>query len=146
MKRGRMALCFMVVLLVLGGIDSLSAQSAGGVSNLPGITTKDPYPNGCVDCHKDAGSGKDYRVLTMLAKISTHPKIDKIVKVVPDDCLMCHKAGPKPPVFSQVMHKAHFEKPATNTFVTTYTGSCLNCHSLDQSTGAMNVKSGPKNW
>jgi hypothetical protein len=85
-------------------------------------------------------------VIAELAKINGHPKIDKIVKVVPKDCLICHKGGPKPPSFNQAMHKVHFEKPAENPFVTEYKGACLNCHSLDFDTGEMSVKSGPKNW
>jgi hypothetical protein len=142
MKRGKPVLCLAVCLMIFGGVAVLSAQSA----DLPGITTKDANPNGCVDCHIDQGGGKDYRVIAELAKISGHPKVDKIVKVVPKDCLICHKAGPKPPVFSQAMHRVHFEKPTENAFVTAYKGACLNCHTLDLATGVMSVKSGPKNW
>ncbi|MGA2379619.1 MAG: hypothetical protein ABSG85_09945 [Spirochaetia bacterium] len=146
MNRGRTVLCLVVGLAIFGGAAALSAQSAGGTPFLPGVAAKDPFPNGCVDCHKDQGDGKDSTVIAELAKINGHPKIDKIVKVVPKDCLICHKGGPKPPSFNQAMHKVHFEKPAENPFVTEYKGACLNCHSLDFDTGEMSVKSGPKNW
>jgi hypothetical protein len=146
MTRGRTALCLAAGLAIFGGGGVLSAQSAGDRPFLPGVAAKDPFPNGCVDCHIDQGDGKDSRVTAELAKINGHPKIDKIVKIVPKDCLICHKAGPKPPVFNLAMHKVHFAKPSENAFVTAYKGACLNCHSLDLSTGQMSVKSGPKNW
>ena len=146
MNRGRTVLCLVVGLAIFGGAAALSAQSAGATPFLPGVAAKDPFPNGCVDCHKDQGDGKDFTVIAELAKINGHPKIDKIVKVVPKDCLICHKGGPKPPAFNMAMHKVHFEKPAENRFVTEYKGACLNCHSLNLDTGEMSVKSGPKNW
>ena len=146
MKRGGIVLCLVAGFAILGGTVAVSAQAAGDAAYLPGITSKDAFPNGCVDCHTNQGEGKDYRITAELAKINGHPKVDKIVKVVPKDCLMCHKAGPKPPVFSQAMHMVHFQKPTENPFVTVYKGACLNCHSLDLATGEMSVKSGPKNW
>jgi len=146
MKRGRTVLCLVVGLAVFGGTVAVSAQSAADSAFLPGITTKDEHPSGCVDCHISQGEGKDYRVPAELAKITGHPKIDKIVKTVPKDCLICHKNGPKPPVFSQAMHKVHFRNPKGNAFIAVYKGACLNCHSLDIDTGVMSVKSGPKNW
>jgi hypothetical protein len=146
MKRGRTVLCLVLGLAAFGGIGALSAQSAADSAFLPGITSKDPFPNGCVDCHKDQKDGKDFRVIAELANISGHPKIDKIVKVVPKDCLLCHKGGPKPPAFNQAMHKVHFRNPKESAFVTVYKGACLNCHSLDLDTGVMSAKTGPKNW
>jgi hypothetical protein len=146
MKRGRTVLCLVLGFAVFGGIGALSAQSAADQAFLPGITSKDPFPNGCVDCHKDQRDGKDFRVIAELANISGHPKVEKIVKTVPKDCLICHKTGGKAPEFNTVMHRVHFAKPAENAFVTAFKGSCLNCHTLDQATGTMNVKTGPKNW
>jgi hypothetical protein len=37
---------------------------------LPDLTVADEHPNGCVDCHKNQGEGKDYRLNVSLAKIS----------------------------------------------------------------------------
>jgi hypothetical protein len=147
MKRGRTVLCVVAGLVILGGAGvALTAASAGDAPFLPGITAKDENPNGCVDCHKNLGEGKDYRVIAELANVKGHPKIDKIVKTVPKDCTMCHKAGGKVPELNLVIHKVHYRKPAENVFVNVYKGACLNCHSLDADTGAMGVKSGPKNW
>jgi hypothetical protein len=113
---------------------------------LPGITVADEHPNGCVDCHKNQGAGKDYRLNVSLAQIQGHPKIDAIVKTLPDSCLICHKEGGKAGALNIVLHKAHYEKGAENHFVQFYQGACLNCHKLDVATGKMTVKSGPKNW
>lgn len=140
MTRGRTVLCLVIGLAVFGGIGALSAQE------LPGITSKDSYPNGCVDCHKDQRDGKDFRVIGELANVSGHPKVEKIVKTVPKDCFICHKTGGKAPEFNLVMHRVHFEKPAANAFVTAFKGACLTCHALDQGTGVISVKIGPKNW
>ena len=90
MNRGRTILSLVAGLALFGGAVALSAQSV----DLPGITTKDAYPNGCVDCHVALGGDKAPLVTAELAKVSGHPKIDKIVKTVPKDCAtLCHKVG-----------------------------------------------------
>ncbi len=144
MKRGRKILSLVAGLALFGGTAALSAQSV----DLPGITTKDAYPNGCVDCHVAAGGDKSSPLVTAeLAKVSGHPKIDKIVKTVPKDCsTLCHKLGGKAPAFNLVMHKAHFGKPSENRFVTVNKGACLTCHAFDPDAGGMAEKSGPRNW
>ena len=143
MKRGRTVLLLAAALAFLGGAVALSAQSA----DLPGLTTKDDYPHGCVDCHNGLGGDRAPLVTAELAKISGHPKIDKLVKTVPNDCVtLCHKVGGKGPVFNLAMHTVHFQKPAENRFVTVNEGYCLDCHFLNVATGEMNEKSGPRNW
>ena len=146
MKLRKTVFCVVVGLMIFGGGFGLSAQSTGPEAPfLPGITVKDPYPDGCIDCHKDEGGGKDFRLNTELSKLNGHPKIDNIVKTVPKDCLICHKGGPKPPALGQSLHMVHFQKPSENVFVTQFKGACLNCHSLDLATGVTSLKSGPKN-
>ena len=140
----RIVLCLLAVsVFSLGVLLPMGAQDAKPY--LPGITIPDDHPNGCVDCHKNLGEGKDYRLNVSLAQ-SGHPKIDTIVKVIPETCFMCHKAGPKPPALSPLLHKAHYAKGADSAFVKVYQGACLNCHKLDLATGKMSVKSAPKNW
>lgn len=142
----RIAFGVVAALTLLGGAVTLSAQAAGGAPFLPGLTSKDEHPNGCVDCHTNQGEGKDYRLPAELAKIKGHPKIEKIVKTVPKDCTMCHKESGKVPALNLVLHKVHYARPADNAFVNFYKGACLNCHALDVDTGDMSVKSGQKNW
>ena len=112
---------------------------------LPGVTVTDEHPNGCVDCHKVSGSN-DYRLNVSLAEIEGHPKIDAIVKNLPQDCMMCHKAGTTAGPLSDIAHRNHYSNPANNAFITTYKGACLNCHSINPGSGKMALKSGPKNW
>jgi nitrate reductase cytochrome c-type subunit len=81
-----------------------------------------------------------------MEQLAKHPKVDKVVKVVPNDCLKCHKEGTKSGSLSDLTHKNHFGNPAENYFVTTYKGDCLNCHTLDMNTFKMGIKSGPANW
>jgi len=121
--------------------------AAAGMAFLPGLTSTDEHPKGCVDCHVDAVGGKDFRLNAVLAAIKGHPNIAKVVKILPKDCTMCHKEGSKVPALGFVLHKAHFgPDPAKSAFVANYQGSCLNCHKLDLATGAMTLKSGPTNW
>ncbi len=112
---------------------------------LPGVTVTDEHPNGCVDCHKLSG-GDDHRLNVELAKLSGHPKVDAIVKNLPQDCLMCHKEGAKAGALNLITHRDHSRNPGDNHFVTAYQGACLNCHSVNPDSGEMIVKSGPKNW
>jgi 3,4-dihydroxy 2-butanone 4-phosphate synthase/GTP cyclohydrolase II len=51
---------------------------------LPGITSNDPNPDGCVSCHKGEMSLKN-----KLAELK-HRSIDGKVTVVPTDCNSCH--------------------------------------------------------
>jgi hypothetical protein len=98
LKRRRIVLCVVAGLVIFGGTVALSAQSAGGTPFLPGVAAKDPFPNGCVDCHKDQGDGKDSTVIAELAKIKVadtptyaHPVIagNKIFVKDQDTLAMC---------------------------------------------------------
>jgi hypothetical protein len=147
MKNARKALLvlldaagFVVAALVLMAADNAKPPY------LPGITVTDEHPNGCVDCHKSQGEGQDFRLNVSLAKLGKHPKIDAIVKKLPEDCMMCHKEGGKVAALNIMLHKAHYEKGAESPFIKFYQGACLNCHKLDAASGKMSVKSGPKNW
>ena len=113
---------------------------------LPGVTVTDEHPNGCVDCHALAGEGRDYRLNTEVAKVEGHPKIDAIVKTVPNDCLLCHKEGTQAGPLNLITHRVHYRHPNDNAFIRVYRGACLNCHKVNPGSGVMSVKSGPKNW
>ena len=129
----------------LAGIVLILGAAADSSVWLPGITSKDDTPNGCVDCHKALGK-EDDRLPVLLGKIKDHPDVTRIVKKVPTDCMICHKAGSKVAPLNIFLHKVHYANPAGNAFVTTNKGSCLNCHSLDAASGEMKIKSGPSNW
>ncbi len=131
--------------LLAAGVPLLTAQ-ANTAPFLPGITAKDEHPNGCVSCHVNAGADKDYRLTVELAGVKNHPKIDKLVNVVPGDCLKCHKEGAKAGALGFVAHRNHYRNPKENVFIKVYQGACLNCHTVNPETGVVSVKSGPKNW
>ena len=145
MKTRRIILGFCLLAGFLAVVVTLMAATAPLVL-LPGITSKDENPNGCVDCHKILANKQDYRLTISLAQVKGHPDITKIVKKVPSDCAMCHKAGSNAPALNTLVHKVHYSQPLENPFIATYKGSCLNCHSLDAASGEMKVKSGQSNW
>lgn len=129
------------VLLLCGA----SAWAQTAAANLPGITTKDPYPMGCVSCHLNE-KGQDRRVATwLMQQVKTHPNV-KSLKTIPDDCMVCHVQGGTAAPMNTVMHKSHYINLGKNGFVQFYGGLCLSCHALNQSTWATVVKSGPRNW
>ena len=87
---------------------------------LPGITVTDDHPNGCVDCHKNQGEGKDYRLNVSLAQVEGHPKIDAIVKKLPQDCMMCHKEGgkvsrPQPHAAQSALREGRAKAPSSSS-------------------------------
>ncbi|MBN1411589.1 MAG: hypothetical protein JW969_12145 [Spirochaetales bacterium] len=147
MKKITRVLFFIVFFVVISGAALLLMSATKKEPPfLPGITVKDDHPNGCVDCHKKINDKLDYRLNVSLGKLEGHPKIDKIVKNVPKDCFMCHKEGAKAGKLELILHKAHFHNPKDNHFISNYNGACLNCHSFDEKTGSMPVKTGSKNW
>lgn len=146
-KRRLLALAALLSVAFLAALFILTAAADSTAAYLPGITSKDDYPNGCVDCHKKESDKNDYRLITALAQIKGHPDVAKIVKKVPNDCALCHKGGSgKAPALSNLVHEVHFTNAAKNAFVTVYKGACLNCHQLTVDTGDMKVKSGAANW
>ena len=135
-------------ILLVGAVATATVFLVAADNNkpyLPGVTVTDEHPGGCVDCHKVSGND-DYRLNVELANLSGHPKIDAIVKNVPQDCLMCHKEGAKAGPLNLITHRDHYHNPGDNAFINFYQGACLNCHSVSPGSGKMAVKSGPKNW
>jgi hypothetical protein len=142
--KGFLSVFIVVLVLLLGTICAVSADDA--VVKLSGITITDEHPNGCVDCHVNAGGGNDYRLNVELKALKGHPDVTKMVRNVPQDCAMCHKPNVPAGALNTQTHRLHYQNPDENHFVTGYQGECLACHSLNINTGIMTVKSGPKNW
>jgi hypothetical protein len=136
----------LVLAAMVAIVVALSAAAAGTTPFLPGITVKDENPNGCVDCHRNAGAGKDSRLnVSLPANVKGHPDIAKVMKSLPADCAMCHAAGRTAAPLQQVIHQAHYRDPAKNAFVTANQGACLHCHTLSTE-GVAGVKAAAKNW
>jgi hypothetical protein len=145
-----------------------AALQGTAVRQIPGITTKDPYPNGCVDCHVAQKDG-DMRMSTLMAKWISAPSPALVEKAraasavparikgkhlpvtnvkanVPQTCLAaCHKKGSTiAPPFAKLMHTIHLVGGGQNRFMTANRGECTHCHKLDQKTGTWKVASGPE--
>lgn len=132
---------------------------------IPGITAKDAFPNGCVDCHTATSKGGDTRISTLMSKWTAavdpalvaqakasaadpakvkgkHPPVPKPGGNVPQGCLtVCHKKGSTiAPPFATLIHNVHLIG-AKNQYLAAFQGECTHCHKLDQKTGAWRIPS-----
>jgi hypothetical protein len=135
----------LAVLVVVAGAAVFSWAQEGAVK-IRGVNAPDEHPNGCIDCHRDAGEGRDYRLNVSLKEIAGHPDITSIVKVLPKDCGICHRPDVPAGALNHITHRVHYQNPDENHFISAYQGSCLECHSLNVATGVMGMKEGDKNW
>lgn len=90
--------------------------------------SSDEKPEGCVSCHTKVSEEKDYSLTAELTAMSDefgHPKMDI---QGPEQCQMCHPDGEIS--FDKVAHKIHLTGGEENHFITSYEGSCLQCHAL----------------
>jgi hypothetical protein len=129
--------------LALGLQDTTKPQDR--TAKVPGVTAKDPFPQGCVSCHVKLPDGRDVRLNNAIKLVKGHPDIAKIVAVVPTDCKKCHFAGGEKGL-EKILHKMHYGKQEKSIYVQEFGEGCLNCHTVALKTGKMTVKSAPKNW
>ena len=143
-----------------------AAAQASATRQIPGITAKDLFPNGCVDCHV-AGKDGDMRISTLMASWTTavkapllekskaasadaskikgkHLPVPNVKANIPQSCLAaCHKKGSTiAPAFGQLLHVIHLTGGSQNRFLTANQGECTHCHKLDPKTGAWRIASG----
>ena len=160
------ALLFAAVLGTVAAGQTPVASQAPAIRQIPGITAKDAYPNGCVDCHV-VGKDGDTRMSALMTKWTNavpaalveqakaasvdpskikgkHPSMPNLKANVPQTCLaVCHKTGSTiAPPFGQLVHVIHLVGGSQNRFLTAYQGECTHCHKLDQKTGMWKVASG----
>lgn len=131
--------------IALCGLQAATTEAQKPAPGLPGVTAKDPFPEGCVSCHVKLPDGRDMRLNAALKAVEGHPSVTAMVKSAPADCKKCHTKASGMGL-ELVLHKAHYGKGEKSHFVQEFGGSCLACHALDVKTGKMTVKSGPKNW
>lgn len=110
------------------------------VAYLPGITSNDSNPEGCVSCHKGSDTLK-----SMLDTLK-HRKLDDTVVMIPEDCKSCHSEEEGLESMAAIAHSMHYASGSKSDFVVKHQGSCLNCHALATGSGEVSVKSGKKNW
>ena len=144
-------------------------QAPPPARKIPGITTEDAFPRGCVDCHinypqmnVDARLSSLMKVWTtsvdtaLLAKAQAsaprgvtlkgkHPPVAFALKNIPASCLTCHsKKSTLAPPFSQLLHSIHLTGGDQNHFMTMFQGECTHCHKLNRSTGEWTMPSSPE--
>ena len=144
-------------------------QGAPSARKIPGITAKDPYPNGCVDCHINHVDKKmDLRFSTLmklwsekvepklLAKAEAsgptglvlkgkHPKFPGVLKDIPAKCAVCHgKSSKTAPPFADLIHNIHLTGGEENDYLKVFQGECTFCHKLNQKTGRWSTPSAPE--
>lgn len=128
------------VVLAFGGGMCAGQAAAEDLPDLPGITSPDEAPEGCVSCHKGAMSLK-----SKLAALK-HREIDDKVQVIPDDCKSCHSEDQGLESMAMIAHSMHYASISNSEFITKHKGSCLNCHMMATGSGEVTIKSGAKNW
>ena len=149
--------------------DAQPPQGPPPARNIPGITAKDPYPNGCVDCHINYVDMKmDTRFSTLmklwsekvepklLAKAEAagptglvlkgkHPKSPAVLKDIPAKCVVCHgKSSKTAPPFANLIHSIHLTGGEENHYLKAFQGECTFCHKLDRKTGRLTMPSAPE--
>jgi len=157
-----------MIFMAQGREERQSEPAPSAARKIPGITTRDAYPNGCVDCHiNHVEINIDPRFSTLLKqwkekvepKILTkaqasapkgvtlkgkHPNATGSLKNVPAGCQTCHsKESKTAPSFSRMMHLLHYTGAEENPFLTEYQGECTHCHKLNLLTGEWEIPSGP---
>jgi hypothetical protein len=150
---------------VAPGTGLLLALQAPAGRQIPGITSPDAFPNGCVDCHV-AGKDTDTRLSTLVGKWTSavppalvdkakgasttpakiagkHPAVPNVKANIPQSCMaVCHKKGSTiAPAFGQLLHAIHLVG-TPNKFLTVNQGECTHCHKLDKKTGAWKLPAG----
>ena len=119
-----------------------STADSADQATLAGEPGPGPYVRGCVDCHTEGGAENLGALLAGMG----HKNVDKMTESVPGDCAECHSDDGGYSLLSELSHMFHYDDPARNVFIRDYGGNCLHCHALDAGTGAITVKTGPKNW
>lgn len=155
------------LLTLLMTVTRAAAPDAPAVRSIPGVTTVDTHPHGCVSCHIDMPDiGVDARFSTAIriwerevpsklmaiAQRATspgvtlqgkHPPVPLPLADIPSSCMACHGADSESaPPFNRLLHLAHYSGGGENHFLTQFGGECTLCHKMDPETGAWTLPSG----
>jgi len=134
--------------------------------SIPGLTSADPYPEGCVGCHINMPElGIDARLSTVLKQLGEqvpppllstarkaidpkavlagrHPPVPFAFRDIPQACILCHRSlAGTAPVFSRLMHLIHLTGGDNNRFLGQFQGECTLCHKLDLNSGVWSLPS-----
>ncbi len=134
---------------------------------IPGLTSEDKFPNGCVDCHINMPDiNQDERISTLMSRWTenvetkllekaqsvasdiklkgVHPPAKESLGDIPSACLNCHSSTSKnaAPPFAALLHLIHLTGGDENHFMTIFQGECTHCHKINVATGRWTIPSG----
>lgn len=158
---------FLLIFPVTGPAEEGGPPPSPPARKIPGITTEDAFPRGCVDCHiLMPEANMDVRLSThlnqwvekvdpkILAKAQTyappgvtlkgkHPAVPNALKDIPAGCISCHGKGSKmAPPLDRMLHGLHLTGGEENVFLTVFQGECTHCHKFNPATGEWSIPSG----
>ncbi len=141
---------------------AITAAAKPAAREIPGITGKDVFPRGCVDCHtgkpgnpvplsaviKSFSARVDPKDLARLQAFAPkgltlkgkHPPVP--IKDVPANCFRCHAATKSAPPFAALIHGIHLTGGETNPFLTKFGGECTHCHKFNAANGQWSIGTG----
>ena len=156
--------------MLLSNINQLKAtepEATPPLRDIPGITTDDIFPSGCVSCHLNfIDRNMDTRISTSLtnwtekvepkllekAQAATpkeivltgkHPSAAESLENIPKACIECHNNMPlDAPAFSKMVHLIHLTGGKDNHYLTIFQGECTHCHKFNPNTGTWFLPSG----
>lgn len=156
-----------LILVSLGQVNAEESQVTPPPRDIPGITTDDMFPLGCVSCHQNfIDRNMDTRISTSLVNwaetvqpgllykaqaaspdgvvlVGKHPSAADSLTDIPKACIDCHGGMPKKaPVFSQMVHMIHLTGGKDNHFIAIFQGECTHCHKFNPNTGKWFLPSG----
>ena len=115
-RTSRIVKPFLGIVVIIGGVFLLMAQSNGKIPKLSGITAEDEHPSGCHDEEDTDGLQDVSQLRRCRVRFQYHH---------PQDTL---------PESDGIPLRVRLR------------GECLDCHTLDVENGTMGIRSAPKNW
>ncbi len=105
---------------------------------LAALAADDPYPNGCVSCHKKT-SVTDRSLPAYVKRIEDHPQVKGATI---SSCYDCHEAQKNYSLYKKFymyLHKFHWQ---SDVFYGTLKGQCFSCHTVEKN-GVAGIKDYP---
>jgi len=160
-------LAWCLILATFQQVNATATEATPPLRDIPGITTADMFPSGCVNCHLNfTDRNMDTRISTSLANwekkvdpkllakaqaaspagvslTGRHPSSAESLADIPKACIACHdRMSQDAPAFSQMVHLIHLTGGQDNHYMTLFQGECTHCHKFNPDTGKWFVPSG----
>ena len=157
----------MIIISALNQVNATEPEAPPPPRDIPGITTGDVFPSGCVSCHLNfADKNMDTRISTLLigwqenvnpkllekaqaasaeglVLLGKHPATTESLSDIPLACIECHNSmSQRAPFFGQMIHLIHLTGGQDNNYMTLFQGECTYCHKLNRNTGYWFIPSG----